>query len=325
MALFGRWLFGMGNESLNIVQSVFANKWFKGKQLAFVLALGMSVGRMGSTSNNLLMPIIAEKLSLGSALLFGLSLIWICYGLGQILLKFESNAQRRELPVNTAESGEKLDCSSIKQFPLSYWLICLSCVSVYSSIFPFTNVSNSMFMHKYDLSLTVASRLTSSVFIIAAVLCATFGFLIDKIGYRVSFIMSSSVLILIAHLSFLLMPVCDGCYEGLFPLVCIGIAYSVFAAALWPMIPIVVKEEYLGTAFGCTIAIINAGWGFGPNVVGLLQYYDASYNSILVFFVLVSIFGILWEIALYLNNKKYHGNKIQLPSEQILQDETEDS
>ena len=65
----------MGNESLNIVQSVFANKWFKGKQLAFVLALGMSVGRMGSTSNNLLMPVIAEKLSLGSALFFGLSLI----------------------------------------------------------------------------------------------------------------------------------------------------------------------------------------------------------------------------------------------------------
>ncbi|CAI2366187.1 unnamed protein product [Moneuplotes crassus] len=324
MALFGRCLFGMGNESLNIVQSIFANKWFKGKELAFVLALGMSVGRLGSTSNNLLMPIMADKLCLSAALLFGLSLICICFCSGQILLRFEENAQRRELPVNNPGNDEKLDFSSLKKFPLSYWLICLSCVSVYSSIFPFTNISNSMFMHKYDLSLTVASRLTSSIFIIAALLCATFGFLIDRVGYRISFVVFSSFLLLTAHTSFLVMPACDGCYEGLFPLICIGIAYAIYAAALWPMIPIVIKEEYLGTAFGCAIAIQNAGCGFGPNIVGFLQNYDTSYRSTLIFFMLVSIFGILCEIVLYFTSKKYHSNKIQLPSDKIAEIESKE-
>ncbi|CAI2366563.1 unnamed protein product [Moneuplotes crassus] len=324
MALFGRCLFGMGNESLNIVQSVFANKWFKGKELAFVLALGMSVGRLGSTSNNLLMPIIADKSSLSSALLFGFSLICVCFIFGQVLLHFEKNAQRRENTTIPNEGEEKLDFSILKKFPISYWLICLSCVSVYSSIFPFTNISNSMFMHKYDLSLMVASRLTSSIFIIAALLCASFGFLIDRIGYRISFVILSSFLLLTAHSSFLFMPACDGCYEGLFPLICIGTAYSIYAAALWPMIPIVIKEEYLGTAFGCAIAIQNAGCGFGPNIVGFLQYYDTTYNNTLIFFMLVSIFGIMCEICLYFTNKKYHSNKIQLPSEKIAMIEAEE-
>ena len=69
----------MGNESLSIVQAIFANNWFKGKELAFALAVTMSVGRLGSTLNNLLMPVIAQETSLGWALTFGLVLIIMSY------------------------------------------------------------------------------------------------------------------------------------------------------------------------------------------------------------------------------------------------------
>mmetsp|Transcript_20872 Transcript_20872/g.23210 ORF Transcript_20872/g.23210 Transcript_20872/m.23210 type:complete len:166 (+) Transcript_20872:248-745(+) len=84
IALTGRSIFGMGNESMGIVQSVIVNKWFKGRELAFVLALGLSVGRLGSTANNLLMPILAESTNLGTAIFFGLFLIFICYSFGII-------------------------------------------------------------------------------------------------------------------------------------------------------------------------------------------------------------------------------------------------
>lgn len=60
------------------------------------MALGMSVGRLGSTSNNLLMPVIAGESSLGTALLFGLSLIVMSYVLGLILLGFETKALATE-------------------------------------------------------------------------------------------------------------------------------------------------------------------------------------------------------------------------------------
>ena len=108
-AIIGRTFFGMGNESLAIIQSVFANRWFKGKELAFALALSMSIGRLGSTSNNFLMPVIASGAGLGTALLFGLGLIVMSYVLGVILLRLENNAQKSEPVVVREEAQENVD------------------------------------------------------------------------------------------------------------------------------------------------------------------------------------------------------------------------
>lgn len=83
------------------------------------------------------------------------------------------------------------------------------------------------------------------------------------------------------------------------------------------MIPIVIKEKYLGTAFGITLAIQNAGLGFGPNIVGLLQSVGHNYNAVLIFFMLVSSVGIFSGIVLYFVNRKDHDNLLQKPSREI--------
>lgn len=100
----------MGNESMNIVSSVYANKWFKGKELAFALALGMGVGRLGSTSNNFLMPVVADNVSLGFALLVGLIFLIISFIMGYFLNKIEEQAQEYEpRQQNQDSSGENVD------------------------------------------------------------------------------------------------------------------------------------------------------------------------------------------------------------------------
>lgn len=311
----------MGNESMCIVQNVFANKWFKGKELAFALALGMSVGRLGSTTNNLLNPIIAEGTSLPIALFFGLGLILMSYTLGLVLLSFENKAKRDEQRYEIDEPqvvvSEQVDFSYVKDFPLSFWIITINCVCIYAALFPFNNISNDFFMTKYDFSLRVASRVTSTVFIIAAFSCSAFGIISDKVGYRVTFVICASSLLFLAHFLFLSMPSCHQCYEGLLPMVCIGISYSIYSAALWPMIPIVIKEEYLGTAFGITLAIQNAGLGFGPNIVGVLQSFDSSYNAVIIFFMTVSGIGIISGIVLYFVSKKSLQNILQLPTREV--------
>lgn len=52
------------------------------------------------------------------------------------------------------------------------------------------------------------------------------------------------------------------------PLVGQGLAYSVFAAALWPSIPFVVADKYVGTAYGLLTAIQNGGMSLFPVLVG---------------------------------------------------------
>jgi nitrate/nitrite transporter NarK len=318
MAIAGRTIFGVGNESLWIVQNVFANKWFRGKELAFAMAISMSVGRLGSTSNDFLMPVIASAAGLGTALLFGLILILISYIILLVLLWIEDKAEKNEPHLERNENNETVDFSYVKRFPTSFWIITISWVSIYTSIFAFNNISNDFFMESYGFNLKVAARITSIIFIIAALFWSVFGFITDRIGYRVTQVIFASCMITLSHLMFLMMPNCHRCYEGVLPMVLLGVAYSIYAAALWPMIPIVIKEEYLGTAFGILLAIQNAGLGFGPNVVGLLQGMSGGYEPVMIFFLMFSFIGIISGFILYILNKRYHENSLQLSSQEIL-------
>ena len=43
------------------------------------------------------------------------------------------------------------------------------------------------------------------------------------------------------------------------PLVFQGIAYSIYASALWPSMPLVMREDQLGSAYGLITAVQNLG------------------------------------------------------------------
>merc|ERR1740116_166776 len=51
----GRFVFGIGGESLAVAQNTYAVSWFKGKELNMVFGFQLSVARVGSTVNFVLM------------------------------------------------------------------------------------------------------------------------------------------------------------------------------------------------------------------------------------------------------------------------------
>lgn len=55
-------------------------------------------------------------------------------------------------------------------------------------------------------------------------------------------------------------------------LISIGVGYSLYAAAIWPSIAYVVEKKCLGTAYGITTAIQNAGLAFVPLISGKYYY-----------------------------------------------------
>merc|ERR1719220_1304931 len=56
----GRFVFGIGGESLAVAQNTYAVSWFKGKELNMVFGFQLSVARVGSTVNFLLMGPLYE-------------------------------------------------------------------------------------------------------------------------------------------------------------------------------------------------------------------------------------------------------------------------
>ena len=104
-----------------------------------------------------------------------------------------------------------------------------------------------------------------------------FGALSDKVGQKVSFCMVSGLCLTICHILFIIFPSSDPknkSYLGLIPIILMGVTYSIYVAALWPMVILAVKPQVLGSAYGLCTAIQNIGLALGPLVVGGLTFSD---------------------------------------------------
>lgn len=272
ICVIGRVIFGLGGESLNVCQTVIVSWWFFGKELAFALGLNITISRLGSVFNNLVEPPIADAMGLGPAMLFGLILCGVGYaaGIGIIIMDWIA-AKRDKLDLNIKEGEiEKVKCEDMKSLGISFWLVAFNCLFTYLGIFPFTNISTGFFRSSFNFNQIESGRLTSTVFLISAFLAPMWGFFCDKIGHRVTFCITSAAILTGAHLMFIVLGQCNWCYIGAFPMVMIGLAYSIYVSALWPMVPYVVKPQVVGTAYGLVTSIQNMGMGFGPNLIGYI-------------------------------------------------------
>jgi len=111
-----------------------------------------------------------------------------------------------------------------------------------------------MYCAALDKAEQQANRVMSIPYIISAVISPFLGFAIDRIGKRAILATAAPALLIIVHSLLAWTTV-----TPYVPLVGQGLAYSIFAAALWPSIPYVVDEQYVGTAYGLLTAIQNGG------------------------------------------------------------------
>jgi MFS family permease len=68
--LVGRTIFGLGSESLFLVQSAILAKWFNSKELALALSVALSFDRLGSILALWTLPQLAEAYSWRASLWF---------------------------------------------------------------------------------------------------------------------------------------------------------------------------------------------------------------------------------------------------------------
>lgn len=101
------------------------------------------------------------------------------------------------------------------------------------------------FERKYEYDPSAANTVNSLVYSISAIASPLLGYLVDKTGKNVAWVFISIVATIAAHglLAFTYVS----------PYVCMvlmGIAYSMLASSLWPLIALVTPEYQLGTAYG---------------------------------------------------------------------------
>jgi len=148
IAILGRFVFGLGGESLNVGQSTVVVNWFRGQELAMALGANVGVSRIGSVLNDFTEPQMYEATG---SIDFGL---WVGFGIcvgalicGIVLVSLD---KRADILMGikgkaTLDPSERVKLSDVKYFDRLYWLITINCCVVYICVLTFNNIASGFF------------------------------------------------------------------------------------------------------------------------------------------------------------------------------------
>lgn len=103
------------------------------------------------------------------------------------------------------------------------------------------------------------------------------------------------------------------------PLIGQGIAYSIFAAVIWPCIPLVVPENLVGLAYGALFSIQSAGLAVFPLLIAFI-YTDSDKHyipTVELFFILVAMIGVFVGVFLNYHDYFHINSKLNDPSYRV--------
>ena len=83
----------------------------------------------------------------------------------------------------------------------------------------------------------------------------------------------------------------------LIPLLLSGLHYSTYSAIFWPCIPLVVDKNKVGTAFGVTVAFLNANLVISPLIFGVI--HDKTMSERNGYFWPILFIGLQTIIGIY--------------------------
>ncbi|MDX9852853.1 MAG: MFS transporter [Tenuifilaceae bacterium] len=271
LAFFGFAIFGVGVEMAGITVSKTIVKWFRGKEMALAMGLEMALARLGVFAVFQLSPRFADNGGVSNSVFWGLA--FLCIGFVTFFIyTFMDKALDKEIGEDGAEEvSEEFKVSDIVAILTNPGFIAIAglCVLFYSAIFPFQKFATDMLASKLDVDIKTASQYVSYFPIGAMILTPPIGFFLDKWGKGASLMMYGAILLTVSHLIFALVPAESFTAPvALATIVILGVAFSLVPASMWPSLPKVVEDRYLGSAYGLTFWIQNMGLLGVPILIG---------------------------------------------------------
>ncbi len=291
----GRFFFGIGAESYYVVLNKILAKWFKDRGLALAFGVNLFLMRAGTYAAFFVLPWIAENFTLGDALwiVAGINIIGLVATVGYGFLDKHGERKRYVSFVEKEEDKEEFHLREAFRLPLAFWVISLLCVTYYSAIFPFQAAATDFFVERYGMENIPAGRLAGTIILISMFSTWIFGAIVDRIGKRATMMIIGSLAMIPCHVSMAYTNI-----PPIIPMIVLGLSFSLVPAALWPAIPLMVKEKQLGTAYGLIAMIQNIGLFIFPLAVGRIRDTLGSYNPAMIMFASLGILGFIFAVWL---------------------------
>ena len=271
LAFVGFAIFGVGVEMAGITVSKTIVKWFKGKEMALAMGLEMATARLGVFAVFRLTPIFAEQGGPSNSVLWGLG--FLCIGLLLFLTyTFMDRKLDKQMNITSEHSSEdEFKLSDIVKIFTNPGFLAIAglCVLFYSAIFPFQKFATDMLASKLDVDVKTAAAYFSYFPIGAMILTPFIGLFLDYKGKGASLMFYGAALLMISHLVFALVPAESfNTAMAIGTIVILGTAFSLVPASMWPSIPKIVEDRYLGSAYGSIFWVQNIGLMLVPVLIG---------------------------------------------------------
>jgi MFS family permease len=313
MFFVGRFIFGAGSEPLIIAQSAILARWFKNKELGFSFGITLTVSRLGTLFAFNTGELITSHFGSFRYALFVAVIACAISIVGNIFYIIMDRRGEVVLKLRDEKVEEKIVLKDIKEFKPTFWYVTLLCVTFYSAIFPFTALSTDFFADKWNIArvsdvsggflnqifsnflhlFSTAGGVTSIIIFASMILAPFAGRLVDKVGKRATMMIVGSLIMIPSHLIMGVTKI----YPA-YPMIILGAAFVLVPAAMWPSIPLIVRKERVGTAFGLMTAIQNIGLALFPLLNGMLRDITQTYTSSMIMFSSLGFFGLIFAILL---------------------------
>ena len=318
LASVGFMIFGCGVEMAGVTVSKAIAKWFKGKEMALAMGLEMAIARLGvfavfrmspalSTWANEAMPTVVTPVLFCTILLVIGLLTYTVFTFMDKKLDTQMGASAEE----EAEEQFKVSDIGILFTSKTFLIVAGLCVLYYSAIFPFQKFATGMLEANLQMPTEEAAGLFSWFPIGAMFLTPFLGAFLDKKGKGASMLVLGSILMITCHLVFALVPLTKPIAYA--AIILLGVSFSLVPAALWPSVPKLVEERYLGSAYSVIFWIQNIGLMAFPIIIGWSLDKTGGYTVPMLIFSSLGVAALLLGLWLKVEDKK-KGYGLELPN-----------
>lgn len=265
-------IFGVGAEIAGITVTKIIAKWFKGRDLAFAMALQVACARIGTGLALGSSAVIATKFeSIGLPILFGILLLCIGF-LSFIVFSVMDRRLDKEveaMDVATEEEQFRFEDLGDIIFNKGFWYLAILCVLFYSAVFPFLKFATGLMVYKFNVPLEWAGNIPAILPFGTILLTPLFGRMLDRKGNSANIMILGAAMLVVIHATFAL-PFVDQWWIAILLMMALGIAFSLVPAAMWPAVTKIVPMQQLGSAYALIFWIQNWGLMAVPYIIGVV-------------------------------------------------------
>lgn len=278
LAALGYAIFGIGVEMAGITVSRALVKWFKGKELALAMGSQLATARLGAsiafffsskiggvgTVDGVVHGSAVNPVALGVALMTIGLLTFAVYAVMD--RKFDQQTGRLS-DADPSEAFRLSDLGKIITNP-GFLIISFLCVLFYSGVFPFLKYAVAMMQARLGLAPGAGEWIPGLLPVGTILLTPIFGLYLDNKGKGATLMILGSGLMTLAHLTFALVPL--NLTIAIIAIMVLGVSFSLIPASMWPAVPKIVEDRYLGSAYAMVFQIQNVGLWFIPWLIGVV-------------------------------------------------------